>query len=77
MEKKKSLFETAYKVKLSRYTPWRRLGGGGRRYSSCLFMTPALDGVSGTRWIGFVRNKRPVSFAGCASGVCLFPEKLW
>jgi hypothetical protein len=30
------------KVKLSRYTPWRRLGE--RRYSSYLFLTSALDG---------------------------------
>jgi hypothetical protein len=28
----------------SRYTPWRRLGGGGGRYSSYSFMTSALDG---------------------------------
>jgi hypothetical protein len=31
------------KGKLSRYTPWRRLGGG-RRYSSYSFLTSALDG---------------------------------
>jgi hypothetical protein len=30
------------KVKLSRYTPWRRLGG--RRYSSYSFLSSALDG---------------------------------
>jgi hypothetical protein len=30
------------KVKQSRYTPWRRLGGG-RRYSSYSFSTSALD----------------------------------
>jgi hypothetical protein len=30
------------KVKLSRYTPWRRLGG--RRYSFYSFLTSALDG---------------------------------
>jgi hypothetical protein len=30
------------KVKLSRYTPWRRLGE--RRYSSYSFSTSALDG---------------------------------
>jgi hypothetical protein len=31
-----------HKVKLSRYTPWRRLGG--RRYSFYSFVTSALDG---------------------------------
>jgi hypothetical protein len=29
-------------VKLSRYTPWRRMGE--RRYSSCSYLTSALDG---------------------------------
>jgi hypothetical protein len=33
------------KVKLSRYTPWRRMGV--RRYSSYSYLTSALDGVSG------------------------------
>jgi hypothetical protein len=32
------------KVKLSRYTPWRHIGRGGRRYSSYSFLTSALDG---------------------------------
>jgi hypothetical protein len=31
-----------YKVKLSRYTPWRRLGE--RRYSSYSLLSSALDG---------------------------------
>jgi hypothetical protein len=35
------------KVKQSRYTPWKRLGGEG--YSSFSFLTSALDGVSGQR----------------------------
>jgi hypothetical protein len=36
------------KLKQSRYTPRRALGG--RRYSSCSFFTLALDGVSGQRY---------------------------
>jgi hypothetical protein len=36
-----STFST-FKLKLSHYTPWRRLGE--RRYSSYSFSTPALDG---------------------------------
>jgi hypothetical protein len=32
------------KIKLSHYTPWRRLGVGERRYSSYSFLTSALDG---------------------------------
>jgi hypothetical protein len=35
------------KLKLSHYTPWRRLGG--EEYSSNSFSTSALDGVSGQR----------------------------
>jgi hypothetical protein len=41
------IFAGDFKVKHSRYTPWRRLGE--RRYSSYSFMTSALDGVSGQR----------------------------
>jgi hypothetical protein len=37
------------KVKQSRYTPWRRLGG--EEYSSYLFTTSALEGVSGQRHV--------------------------
>jgi hypothetical protein len=33
------------KVKLSRYMPWRHMGGGGeRRYGSYSYLTSALDG---------------------------------
>jgi hypothetical protein len=34
-----------YRIKQSRYTPWRRLGE--RKYSSYSFTTSTLDGVSG------------------------------
>jgi hypothetical protein len=37
------------KLKKSRYTLWRHLGGGERSYSSYSFTTSALDGMSGQR----------------------------
>jgi hypothetical protein len=37
---------TTLKVKQSRYTPWRRLGG--EEYSSYSFSTSALDGGNNT-----------------------------
>jgi hypothetical protein len=38
------MYTLSCKVKQSRYTPWRRLGGGERRNSSYSFLTSALDG---------------------------------
>jgi hypothetical protein len=51
-EKRMKLINTSIKcrvkkLKLSHYTPWRRLGE--RLYSSYSFMTSALDEVSGQR----------------------------
>jgi hypothetical protein len=43
-----SLFQVVRKVKLSRYTPWRRMGE--RRYSSYSYLTSALDGGEWSAW---------------------------
>jgi hypothetical protein len=40
---KSSSSRCSKKGKLSRYTPWRHMGGE-RRYSSCSYLTSALDG---------------------------------